>query len=92
MAQISIRIDDDLKIRADALFEELGLNMTTALNMFVRQAVRQGGIPFEITIRVDPFCSVENQTYLQKVIGDYEAGRSKPIIKTMTELEKMAHE
>ena len=92
MAQISIRIDDDLKTRADALFEELGLNMTTALNMFVRQTVRQGGIPFEITTRVDPFYTFENQTYLKKTIDDYEAGRCKPIVRTMTELEQMANE
>ncbi|GAB1476349.1 hypothetical protein MASR2M70_11830 [Bacillota bacterium] len=55
MAQINIRIDDDLKICADALFGGLGLNMTTAFNMFIRQAVRQGGIPFEITTRTNPF-------------------------------------
>lgn len=44
---ISIRMDADLKAQADALFNELGMNLTTAFNIFVRQSLREGGIPFE---------------------------------------------
>jgi len=47
---ISIRIDNELKKQADALFEELGMNITTAFNIFVRQSLREGRIPFDITI------------------------------------------
>jgi DNA-damage-inducible protein J len=47
---ISIRMDSDLKAQADVLFGELGMNITTAFNIFVRQAIREGGIPFEISI------------------------------------------
>lgn len=46
---ISIRIDKDVKMKADALFEELGMSLTTALNIFIRQSLREGGIPFKIT-------------------------------------------
>ncbi len=46
---INIRMDADLKAQADELFSDLGLNMTTAVNMFVRQAIRQQGIPFTVT-------------------------------------------
>ena len=45
---ISIRIDNELKKQADAMLSDMGLNMTTAMNMFLRQVVRQGRIPFEI--------------------------------------------
>ncbi len=45
---VSIRMDTQLKAEADALFSELGMNMTTAINIFVRQALREGGIPFEV--------------------------------------------
>ena len=45
---ISIRMDSDLKAQADALFSELGMNLSTAFNIFVRQSLRDGGIPFEI--------------------------------------------
>ena len=47
---ISIRIDNELKKQADALFEELGMNITTAFNIFVRQSLREGRIQFDITI------------------------------------------
>ena len=45
---VSIRIDAELKKQADTIFASMGLNMTTAMNMFFRQVVRQGRIPFEI--------------------------------------------
>lgn len=48
---ISIRMDTTLKKQADALFSELGMNLTTAFNIFVRQSLREGGLPFEITLK-----------------------------------------
>ena len=47
---ISIRMDADLKAQADALFAELGMNLSTAFNIFVRQSLREGGIPFEVKL------------------------------------------
>ncbi len=45
---MSIRMDKELKKQADTMLADMGLNMTTAMNMFLRQVVRQGKIPFEI--------------------------------------------
>ena len=50
VSNVSFRIDSELKAQADALFSQLGMNMTTAFNIFLRQSVREGCIPFEITI------------------------------------------
>jgi DNA-damage-inducible protein J len=75
MAQVNIRIDDDLKARADNIFNELGLNMTTAFTMFIRQTIRQGGIPFEITTRKDPFYNAENMKILRKSIQEAKEGK-----------------
>ena len=47
---ISIRMDVDLKAQADAFFAELGMSLTTAFNIFVRQSLREGRIPFEISL------------------------------------------
>ena len=47
---LSIRMDKEIKEKAENLFSELGMNMTTALNIFVRQSIRQGKIPFEISL------------------------------------------
>jgi len=50
MANINIRIDDDLKKEAESLFNDLGLNMTTAISLFLKQCVLCQGIPFEIKL------------------------------------------
>ena len=46
---ITISIDSDLKEQAAALFSELGMDLNTAFNLFVRESLRVGGIPFELT-------------------------------------------
>lgn len=46
---MNIRIDEDVKKEAEELFESLGLNLTTAVNVFMRQAIKSNGIPFMIT-------------------------------------------
>jgi DNA-damage-inducible protein J len=48
---VSFRIDSDLKDQADELFARLGLNITTAFNIFLRQSVREGRIPFDIALK-----------------------------------------
>lgn len=48
--QYSIRMNSELKAQADALFAELGMNLSTTFNIFVRQSLREGGIPFEINL------------------------------------------
>jgi DNA-damage-inducible protein J len=60
MAQVNIRIDDTLKKEADHLFEELGMNISTAFTIFIRQTLRQRGIPFTITAEPDPFYNPAN--------------------------------
>ena len=45
---ISIRVDSDIKKQAEDLFDELGLSMSAAINIFLKRAVSQGGIPFEV--------------------------------------------
>lgn len=62
MANLNIRVDDTLKKQAELIFSDLGLSMSTATTMFLKQVVRHNGIPFEL--RADPFYSVENQARL----------------------------
>lgn len=47
-ANINVRVDANLKKEADILFNDLGLNMSSAITMFLKSAVRCDGIPFEI--------------------------------------------
>lgn len=71
MAQtnINIRMDENLKQQFDFLCNELGLNMSTAFNIFAKTMVRQQKIPFEISL------DIPNAETL-KVIDDVNNGRN----------------
>lgn len=73
---ITIRIDEKLKKQAELLFEDMGLNMTTAITMFAKAVVRQNKIPFEIS--ADPFYSESNIRELERRIANIESGQSVP--------------
>ena len=45
---LNIRVDSTLKQESDMLFKDLGLNMTTAINMFLTKCVKTSSIPFKI--------------------------------------------
>ena len=48
-ANIIVRVDSQLKQQAEILFQEMGMNMSMAINIFLKQAVKDQGIPFTIT-------------------------------------------
>lgn len=58
-SNVSFRIDSDVKSQADQLFSELGLNMTTAFNIFLRQSIREGGLPFSVTVNTPNNLTIE---------------------------------
>ena len=66
---INIRMDKALKEQAESLLSELGMNMTTAFNVFLRQAVRQGKIPFEISLN-QPNNEAERKRQARKEFGE----------------------
>ncbi len=75
-------MDADLKARADELFAELGMNITTAFNVFVRKALREGGIPFNISL---------NQPNRETQAALIEADRiaNDPNVKGYTDLDEL---
>lgn len=90
MATVSFRMDDTLKRKTEAILEELGLNMTTAMTMFAKTIVREQRLPLDL--RVDPFYSSANQARLKQAIENYESGKSELIKKSAEELERMAED
>jgi addiction module RelB/DinJ family antitoxin len=55
--RVTIRVNKDLKERAEILFDRLGMNMSTALNIFLRKAVYEEAIPFTISVKSTLFGS-----------------------------------
>ena len=52
MTTLNVRVDESLKKQASELFADLGLDMSTAVNMFLRQAVMKDGLPFDVVREV----------------------------------------
>lgn len=79
---ISIRMDTNLKTQADALFGELGMNLSTAFNIFVRQSLREGRIPFDISL---------NRPNSETIAAMLEAERiaNDPSVKHYTDLDEL---
>lgn len=68
---INVRVDSLLKQEAESLFSDLGLNMSTAINMFLRSAINHNGIPFEIK---RPTPNIETKAALD----EYEEMKNNP--------------
>ena len=50
MAQVNFRVDDNIKIQAESICENMGMNMSTALNIFLAKLVNERRIPFEVSV------------------------------------------
>ena len=79
---IRIRMDSDLKTQAEALFNELGMDLSMAFNLFVRQSLFEGRIPFEISL---------NQPNKETIAAMLEAERiaKDPSVKGYRNLDKL---
>lgn len=74
MAQISLRIDDEVKYDAEKVLNDIGMSMSTAINVFLKTVIRENRIPFELA--ADPFYSKENMEELERRVADIRSGKS----------------
>lgn len=88
MTQVSFRIDENVKSDAEKALKAMGMNLSTAITIFLTKVGREQRIPFEIN--ADPFYSESNMQYLRESIKQLEEGGV--VTKTMEELEEMADE
>lgn len=49
MAQINVKIDDEVKRRAELILDDIGLSMSAAINIYLKKIAREGRIPFELS-------------------------------------------
>lgn len=73
MAQINLRVDDDVKRGAEQAFDDIGLSMTAAINVFLKKVARERRIPFELS--ADPFYSDSNMAHLRRGVEALNAGK-----------------
>lgn len=65
---IQVRVDDDIKTKADVLFKDLGMDTTTAIRIFLVQAIANDGFPFEIKKKtINPYRTLSESEFMDKL-------------------------
>ena len=77
MAQtnLSVRVNELDKKNFELFCNETGMNVSVAINMFIKTVLRERRLPFEI--KMDPFYSKSNIEYLEKIVSDMKTGKAK---------------
>ena len=73
---LNIRTNKEIKNQAEEIFNELGLNMTTAINIFLKTVVREYGIPFELKLDVPQETAAEAALESKKMLSDLSECKS----------------
>ena len=74
-ANLSVRIDENDKKSFEVFCNETGMNVSVAINMFIKTVLREHKLPFEI--KADPFYSKSNMSYLENIVKDINDGVAK---------------
>ena len=75
---IIAKVDEDDKRDFSAFCSSVGLNVSSAINIFIKAVLRERRIPFMIAQNTDPFQSRENQAYVMKSVQELREGKGKP--------------
>ncbi len=84
---LSVRMDSEVKKEFTAWCKSVGMNASTAVNMFAKKVLQEKKLPFTISTEDDPFYSESNMKFLKESIKELEAGNV--VVKTMEELRAM---
>ena len=74
MASVQVKVDDQLRADAQAVASGMGLDLASAVRIFLTQMVRENGLPFRPY--ADPFYSAKNQAHLAQVAEDLNSGKN----------------
>lgn len=77
LATITARVNEADKIQFDKFCNHVGINTSTAINIFVKAVLREKRIPFEISYEEDPFYTKDNLDYVKKSVAELRAGKGK---------------
>lgn len=75
LTTLTARVDQNDKAAFDAFCSDVGLNASTAVNLFVKAVIREKRIPFEIAQTADPFFSEDNLAYVKKSVRELREGK-----------------
>lgn len=84
----SVRMDSEVKKQSEALFGELGMNLTTAINVFLRQSIRVGGFPFDVTVNVPNALTRAAIQEAERIARDPNVKRYSDVEEALEELKR----
>lgn len=96
-ANIMVRMEPEVKAGAEAVLDDLGISVSAAVNMLFKQIIKTGSIPFDISVRREPYSQVlEEETAAQEILEEiseqdfasteipeekYEPDREEPVVE-----------
>ena len=84
----SVRMDSELKKQCEALYGELGMNLTTAINVFLRQSLRVGGFPFEGRLEQPRAETIAAMQEAERIARDPETERDTDVEEALRALKR----
>ena len=84
----SVRMDSEIKKQSESLFSELGMNLTTAINVFLRQSLRVGGFPFEVRLEQPNKETVAAMLEAERIARDTSVKRYSDVEEALRELKR----
>lgn len=84
----SVRMDSELKKQCEALYGELGMNLTTAINVFLRQSLRVGGFPFEVRLEQPNAETIAAMQEAERIARDPETERYTDVEEALRALKR----
>lgn len=83
---VQVRVDDELKVQASEICDKLGIDLTTAIRMFMKRMVFQNGIPFSMTLPNKPYDGIKGVLALHQL--SEEAKRNGTANMTLEEINE----
>ena len=84
----SVRMDKQIKEESEALFKDLGINLTAAINVFLRQAIRAGGFPFEVKVGQPNVETLLAMLESERLQNDPQVKRYRDVEEALRELKR----
>ena len=84
----SFRVDREIKRQCETMFNELGMNMTTAINIFLRQSLRVGGLPFDVRVDLPNKETIAAMLEAERLAKDPTVKRYSDVEKALTAVKE----
>ena len=84
----SVRMDKDIKSQCETIYGELGINLTTAINVFLRQSLRVGGFPFDVRLDRPNHETIAAMIEAERVAHDPNVKKYSDVEEALEELKR----